>query len=242
MDAGFIGNPFTWSNNRTGPARIWKRLDRILVSPSFHLSFPNLKVVHLERTLSDHAPLCVSFEQLLDSVRTRFIFQRMWVDHSSFLEIVKKAWTIPVFGSPSYIFQQKMHNVRRVLKRWNWEVFGDLQSNIKASQQTIQAFENELQQGSNDEISGHLVETKKHLNRLEDWEAEMLSAKARLAWEKDGDRNTALYHACIKERCKRSTIQIKREDGSITTDPNEIGAIAESFFANLFKASDYHMD
>ena len=31
-DAGFFGSKFTWCNNRSGTAQIWKRLDRLLMS------------------------------------------------------------------------------------------------------------------------------------------------------------------------------------------------------------------
>ncbi|KAL7083946.1 hypothetical protein ACP275_14G193900 [Erythranthe tilingii] len=35
LDAGFIGNPFTWSNNQHGTNRVWSQLDRVLVNSTF---------------------------------------------------------------------------------------------------------------------------------------------------------------------------------------------------------------
>lgn len=32
IDAGYIGENFTWCNNRQGRARIWERLDRALIN------------------------------------------------------------------------------------------------------------------------------------------------------------------------------------------------------------------
>ena len=32
FDAGFSRSSFTWCNNRKGRARIWKRLDRLLIN------------------------------------------------------------------------------------------------------------------------------------------------------------------------------------------------------------------
>lgn len=32
FDAGFIGSPYTWCNNQHGAARVWKRLDWVLLN------------------------------------------------------------------------------------------------------------------------------------------------------------------------------------------------------------------
>ncbi|MDD0148594.1 hypothetical protein PSY31_23175, partial [Shigella flexneri] len=34
-DAGFSGSKYTWSNNRTGTAKVLKRLDRLLLSEAW---------------------------------------------------------------------------------------------------------------------------------------------------------------------------------------------------------------
>ncbi|XP_012854391.1 PREDICTED: uncharacterized protein LOC105973895 [Erythranthe guttata] len=226
---------------RTGLDRVWQRLDRILVNTTFHNIFPALKVHHLARDASDHAPLSVTFEQDQQQARGRFIFQRMWADHPSFLEVVRKAWDTPTSGSASNAFHTKLMNVRKTLKNWNWDTFGDIQWNIKESQEKIQVLENILVQGWSEDTQKQLVELKQHLLKLEQWEAELLSNKARIAWEKDGDRNTAFFHASMKDRRKKSLIHVARQNGTITTSQQEIGLIAESFFLDLFKASEYYL-
>ncbi|XP_027096071.1 uncharacterized protein [Coffea arabica] len=47
-DAGFSGSPFTWCNNRGGLARIWKRLDRVLVNQSISSLGVSFMVQHLQ--------------------------------------------------------------------------------------------------------------------------------------------------------------------------------------------------
>lgn len=44
-DAGFLGNPFTWSNNCHGANRIWQLLDRALLSYDFLDHYEFLKFI-----------------------------------------------------------------------------------------------------------------------------------------------------------------------------------------------------
>ncbi|XP_058111584.1 uncharacterized protein LOC131254898 [Magnolia sinica] len=61
LDAGFEGKCFTWCNNREGNARVWARLDRVLLNSTWVSQLPLCRVEHLPRIISDHAPLRPSF-------------------------------------------------------------------------------------------------------------------------------------------------------------------------------------
>ncbi|KAG6491487.1 hypothetical protein ZIOFF_052838 [Zingiber officinale] len=60
VDAGFVGDRYTWTNNR-----VWKRLDRVLLSPSWGSLDFTVRVEHLSRAASDHCPLLPEAEGLL---------------------------------------------------------------------------------------------------------------------------------------------------------------------------------
>lgn len=211
IDAGFSGNPFTWSNNRAGLARVWKRLDRIMVNADFQLVFPKLMVAHLERVCSDHAPLCVKFEDMVQSRRSIFTYQRMWADHPTFHTVVATAWSTAASGSPGQKFHRKLMHLQRTLKDWNWSVFGDLRTNIKLSQERVQSLEYSLQTRWDEDTADQCATAKAQLLQYESWEAEFLCQKARIEWSKDGDRNTKLYHATIKDRRRKHQIQLQKE-------------------------------
>lgn len=83
---------------------------------------------------------------------------------------------------------------------------------------------------------------RRELKQVKAWERELLCHKGRMDWAKDGDRNSAFYHAVIRDRQKRHKIQLAREDESTATDALEIGNLAQAFFSELFTASPYHLD
>lgn len=79
----------------------------------------------------------------------------------------------------------------------------------------------------------------KKLQQVEAWENEPLSNQARMAWMRDGDKNSKFYHVVINEKRRSSTTQIARPDG---TDAKEIGELAEQYYKPLFQAGDYFLE
>ncbi|XP_058075797.1 uncharacterized protein LOC131224290 [Magnolia sinica] len=90
-DAGFEGKNFTWSNNRNRTARVWARLNWVLINADWQYKFPTFKVTHLPRVASDHAPLLLTAPPQLFSGPKLFHFQRMWSLHDDFLQVKQVA-------------------------------------------------------------------------------------------------------------------------------------------------------
>ncbi|KAL0285651.1 UNVERIFIED_CONTAM: hypothetical protein Sradi_7168800 [Sesamum radiatum] len=84
-DAGFEGEPFTWTNKR-----VWRRLDRVLYSKDWTDLFNITRVTHLSRRLSDHHPLLITADRTENRWPSSFRFQQMWVSHQNFLETAKR--------------------------------------------------------------------------------------------------------------------------------------------------------
>ncbi|XP_057791179.1 uncharacterized protein LOC131008309 [Salvia miltiorrhiza] len=60
LDLGFVGEPFTWTNNQRGEDNIMERLDRIFGSEGWIAAFPGFEVSHLLRKSSDHCPILLA--------------------------------------------------------------------------------------------------------------------------------------------------------------------------------------
>lgn len=75
---------FTWFRGSSK-----SKLDRLLVSPEWISTFPQLQVSLLKRSLSDHCPLLISSSTQNWGPKP-FRFQNMWLSHPGCLKLVKE--------------------------------------------------------------------------------------------------------------------------------------------------------
>ncbi|KAL0463199.1 UNVERIFIED_CONTAM: hypothetical protein Slati_0207500 [Sesamum latifolium] len=129
IDAGFEGEPFTWTNKR-----VWRRLDRVLYSKEWAETFNITRVLHLPRRLSDHH-LSALKRLKLKKKPSSFRFQNMWLHHHSFLHTVKQSWELPIEGYGMYKLQQKIYRTKELLKKWNRETFGNVFTTVQQAKQ-----------------------------------------------------------------------------------------------------------
>lgn len=129
-----------------------------------------------------------------------------------------------------------------MLKTWNWNEFGNLHQKKDALSVQLQTLETQLQQGWDETIRASWKNTRRDLTQVENWENELLCHQARMEWTNNGDHNSKFYHSVIKERRKSQEIQLARVDGSLTSDPREIGPMAQEFYSDLFFATPYYLD
>ena len=111
--------------------------------------------------------------------------------------------------------QKKLNYIKKKLKKWNREVFG----NINQAKKLIEIRMEELQEQCNQE--GYTEERKKEKNQLlQDWEARckkeetLWRQKSRIGWLKEGERNTKLFHiTTIERRSQNRILNIRDQDG-----------------------------
>lgn len=242
MDAGFCENPFTWCNNRRGAARIWQRLDRALINTDFQNSFSDFNVSLLARLGSDNTPLCLNSHVPTTKRRSRFIFQRMWTDHQKFMEVMISTCGRQVQGNPGIRLGKKLLHLKNVLKNRNWTSFEDLKDKRQKLQSRVIKLESQLQLSWSENTHSEWDAAWKELQQIDSWENEKLRCQPRMNWMADGDKNSAFYHAVIKERRRRNITQLNLFDVECTTDVKAIGAVAEEFFQRLFSNNDYFLD
>ncbi|KAL9685919.1 hypothetical protein QQ045_023373 [Rhodiola kirilowii] len=233
-DVGYTGNDFTWSNNQEGDAQIWERLDRCLGNGLSLAVFPNLENQHLTRHSSDHCPLLLKLNGEQRKKKGSFKFIGAWAEHDSFQETVRTSWAGKAHKNPMLNFALKLKRLRGVLRKWNWEKFGDVNRKVRQLEKRVEKMDLEIQSGIGRVSRSDLNASKDELANFLRYQHAMLEEKSKMKWLNEGDRNSSFFHASIKARRMHNKMKLELEDGSHTEDAAIIGNKAVTYFQELF--------
>jgi hypothetical protein len=230
MDLPLGGGMSTWSNSLS-----WSRLDRFLVSPDWEMGYPGLVQRKLLRVCSDHAPIILTRGGLHHGKRS-FKFENMWLKEEGFVDKVRDWWGSFSFdGTPSFVLAKKLQALKRKIKEWNSEVFGDVGARIKAWAEEVKSLD------SFEEIRGLSDEEKERRSRLvSDLEGSLLQEeicwrqKSRIRWLKEGDKCTKFFHQVANANRRNNSIDSLYVNGSPTSDPDVIISHIVNFYESLF--------
>ncbi|XP_071905753.1 uncharacterized protein [Coffea arabica] len=190
FDAEFSGSSFTWYNNRRGRARIWKRLDRLLINGKCSDLASPISVVHLARHPSDHAPMKISFSSRLDNRPRLFRFLNVWTSQPSLLEVIRATWDTAVQGSLLRVLYLKLLATWRAIQQWNKHYFGNIGTAVKEAEVVLERAKGGVTNDDSDEDPEELHKAQAELNRALAIEEQFWRQKARVKWLSSGDRNT----------------------------------------------------
>ena len=233
LDVGFSGSSYTWCNNRKGKSRIWKRLDRVLINQHWIDLGLSTSVTHLSRVGSDHAPLLVQHATHIKP-KCSFRFQNFWTAHEDFLGEVTHIWNSSFTGPSMVVLGKKLKALKKHLKDWSWECFGNIFSEEALAEEEMKAMEVVL---DNDPTSENIQK----LNQLRTKHAKYVNhvalywrQKSAFKWLKEGDCNSKLFHQSVK--INRSSLRIHRIQNSVGNwleNPKEIAEAGVSYFHEL---------
>ncbi|OVA06927.1 Ribonuclease H domain [Macleaya cordata] len=235
---------FTWCNNQTGDRRIYGKLDRVLYNPLWIEKFESWTYRSLPRHLSDHSPLVGSCVKFPRPRNCPFKFQSMWISYPSYNQLVKGNWDEPLFGSPVYVFTQKLKRLKEVLKVWNRNVFGDIVHQFKEKDKLVEeAMLISDGDPHNLDNLANLVAAQRDLEESAQRYDKFLRQKVKVSWYKEGESNTKLFHTMIKVRSATNSItRIQTDEGDQLCTQENIAQHAVSYFEQKVRSHPGHMN
>lgn len=163
-----------------------------------------------------------------------FRYENMWRRESSYTPVVESTWTGS--GTPSSL-AQLVDNLGRVsssLSTWARDCFGSVKRELQKARAEL---ENVWRASMRSGPTLREKQLMKRISKLLSRKEIMMKQRSRIDWLKEGDRNTAFFHAKARE-CSQSQINqisaLKREDGSVVTTQEEVETEAMEFYAKLF--------
>ena len=125
-DLKATGFHLTWDNKGSAEQFKSRKLDRVLVNPAWHSSFPLSEAQFLPPGSSDHSPMIVTAGINIYKHKISFKFFNLWADHSEFQHLVEDVWSTPVAGIPIYQVSQKLKLLKEKLKDLNFRHYHEL--------------------------------------------------------------------------------------------------------------------
>lgn len=235
IDMGFQGNQFTWKRGRSENSFVAKRLDRVLCCAHARLKWQEAMVTHLPSLASDHAPLFIrlSPEVTGNASRRPFRFEAAWLKHAGFQELLETSWNRTINT------RDALDKLRKILGKWNREVFGDIQTRKEKLMSDISEVPDALDQHQSDELLNKEEVLLKEFDVVLEQEEMVWFQKSREKWKVDGDRNTTFFHISTIIRRRRNRIEmLKNDDGNWIADPTELEKLDVDYFSRLYSLTD----
>ncbi|XP_048494362.1 uncharacterized protein LOC125494693 [Beta vulgaris subsp. vulgaris] len=207
QDLTSTGNLFTWNNKQEGDCRVYSKLDRAMVNDDWYRMFPTSAAHFMPKGLFDHSPIVVNVYPARENNRRPFKYFTMWSLASSFSQLIQEGWNQDVQGTPMYKVVKKIKEVKLRLKKLNQEGFSDIESQDIKAARYLQECQEQLKENPGDKALSE-AERKASVEYRSKHQQYMsfLAQKAKLAWCKDGDENSSLFHNAIKARRLQNTV------------------------------------
>ena len=236
-DLPLEGGPYTWRGGLNGSSM--SRIDRFLVTADWENQCNKVTQSCLPRPVSDHFPI------MLDSVGVRtgpapFRFELMWLKYEGFKDLLKGWWqNLHFYGSFSYILSAKLKALKGILKAWNRDVFGKIETNKDDVVRRVTFWDDcEKVRALTREETEERVKARADFKSWALMEEIYWRQKSRETWLKEGDRNTGFFHRMANSHRRRNCINSICINGRRLDKEEDIKEGLVDAFQNLLSTPD----
>lgn len=236
-DLTYVGRSWTYEKKVAGGSYCRVHLDRAMACAGWMARFPLATLSHHYAAASDHGPIVLRWDQTQQSQRVRrrkksFRYEVMWETHDSFAEALKQSWCCRPKASTLAELHKKLSEVSGSLNAWDSATFGNVNLELKEMKGRLEVLRSDPSRlgPTHEEIK--LVDRIVELNHREEI---MWKQRSRITWLAEGDKNTRFFHLRASQRRRRNKIvRLKRTDGSVTENENEMADLATAFYKGLY--------
>jgi exonuclease III len=232
-DIGFVGNPWTFDNKQKGDRNVRVRLDRAVASTEWSRMFPDHRLRHIASSRSDHCPILLSIETATNCRCDRPVrrYEIVWEREPSLPAAVEEAWSRRVPCNDLGDVSSSLRLMMSSLYSWKHTKFKSIPKEIEKKRELL----DNLRQFNDAESVLKRVGLEKEMDELLYREEIFWMQRSRIAWLREGDKNTKYFHRRASWRKKKNNIRkLKRSDGTWTSDTVEMENMARDFFQDLY--------
>ncbi|XP_026446086.1 uncharacterized protein LOC113346789 [Papaver somniferum] len=189
---------FSWSNCQYGNKRILCCLDRAMFNNLWLQKYADWGYKVGLRIASDHSPLLGGCANIPKPKNVPQKFQKLWLSHPTFMQVVQDCWSELIEGDPAVVFQNAETKVNEAMQHSDNNPYD------------VEALEK-------------LVEAQNLYNSQEFHLSSLLKEKSRVKWIKEGATNTNYFHTRLKIRQAKNCIsELKTANSEIISDQGKI--------------------
>jgi hypothetical protein len=192
VDLGFVGLPFTYDNGRRGDVNVRVRLDRAVADAAWRDLFGDATLHHLVSSRSDHCPLLLEIrKESWERHKARvFCNEIMWERLESLAHEIKEAWCTASNREGLEGIAKALRRVQGALRVWSKRNFGSVTGELNALRITLEELKNNPQCERRE-----IRQVTDKMDELLYREEMMWLQRSRVAWLKEGDKNTSYCDA-----------------------------------------------
>ena len=239
IDIPLQGVKFTWRRNESK-----SRLDRGLCCQSWLSKFPNLSLLGLERSFSDHNPILLSLESESNWGPKPFRCYDAWFMNPKFKQFLISEWQ----NIPNAPLQHKLKFLKAPMKTWRKENFDSMDNKITNLESVIHELEraSEIRTLNGMEIA-RLNAASTLLNQRLLRRERLWRQRARTYGFKMKDHNTKFFHAAATFKKKKKEILTTTINGTAFQGVSELKYEVRKYFEQRFKQEpvpqfDFNLD
>ncbi|XP_055959750.1 uncharacterized protein LOC130014830 [Mercurialis annua] len=230
VESNLQGRFFTWQNSISK-----SKIDRCFLSPAAFSFWPN-NVLKALPSYSDNVPLLFCSDVASNWGPKPFKSINAWWSRKDFFSFVESSWSNISLKMPNANLVFRLRELRNLVKIWNRDIFGNLNSKFDAVQAEITALESLADFGSLSELDGSRLSTlKSESNQLSIHIKSLWHQKLRLNWNFHGETNSKYFHTVASLHSKNNIISEVIIDGVSFKSPLDIKQRTHAFYKALYK-------